>query len=325
MLELSTMRALHTVSICGSISSAAEALHLTTSAVSQRLSKLEREVGQPLLERYGRGVRLTDAAKLLVERADMILSLVERAEAELESHRGSVVGKLRLAAFPSAARGLLTTTLCELRTDFPEVDLELAELEPDVAIPLIMRGDIDVAIVNDWFNVPLTLPDGMRRADLLDDIADIALPASHPLAARESVDLAELTGETWVSWMPGTVCHDWLVFTLRGHGVEPRIAHTAGEYPTQLALVAAGFGVAVLPRLGRDDLPAGVRVVSIRPVMRRQVYAVWRVESDRRPAIRAAVRAMVSTARRHQVVSTSLPVERPLSNSVCAALAPASG
>lgn len=296
MLDLAALRALQMVSACGSISSAASAMHLTTSAVSQRLTKLERQLAQPLLERYGRGVRLTDAARLLVSRADRILSLVDEAAAELEGHRGAVVGRVSVAGFPSAARGLLTVALSALAVEYPHLTLHMSEMEPDVSVPMVLRGDIDVAVVQDWFNVPLSLPAGVCKAELLDDVADIAVPSAHPLAGRDTVDLGELAGERWVSWPAGSGCHDWLRFTLRGYGVEPTIAHTAEEYATQLAMVAAGFGVAVIPRLGRNAPPEGVRVLGVQPQLSRHVYAVWREENGRRPALTAAVRALVDAA-----------------------------
>src|SRR5690348_11387683 len=111
MLDLERLRALQAVSKHGSVRAAAEALHVTTSAVSQQLAKLERETGQQLLERQGRGVRLTDAAELLVSHADRILSLVEEARADLEAHRGAVVGEVWVAAFPTAVRGLIPGAL----------------------------------------------------------------------------------------------------------------------------------------------------------------------------------------------------------------------
>ncbi|MFF9644134.1 LysR family transcriptional regulator [Kitasatospora aureofaciens] len=296
MLELNGIRALHAVSTTGSISSAATVLHLTTSAVSQRLAKLEREVGQTLLERHSRGVLLTDAAKLLVDRADKILALVDQTEAELEGHRGAVVGQVSIAGFPTAARGLLTGTLTRLSAEFPALFPKISELEPDVSVPLVIRGDLDIAVVQDWFNVPLSLPPGLSRTELLDDVADLALPASHPLAERETVDLIELHSDRWISWTPGSGCYEWLLYTLRGYGIEPQIVHTAGEYATQLALVQAGFGIAVIPRLGQEAIPEGVRVVRVQPLLSRHVYAVWRTGGDRRPAIRAAIAALSRTA-----------------------------
>ena len=131
----------------------------------------------------------------------------------------------------------------------------------------------------------------------MDDVADIALPAGHRLAKARTVKLDDLAGEPWITWLEGSICHDWLLHTLRRRGHEPRVAHTASEYATQLALVGAGLGAAVIPRLGRGAVPPGVAIVKSEPTLRRQVYAVWRGDATRRSAIRAAVEAFQAAAR----------------------------
>ncbi|MGW8379512.1 LysR family transcriptional regulator [Streptomyces sp. ODS28] len=297
MLNLDRLRVLQAVSRHGSVVAAAEGLHVTTSAVSQQLAKLEREAGQPLTARSGRGLRLTDAGRLLAAHAERILSQMELAQADLEAHRGQPVGELLLGAFPTAARGLLPGALAALREEHPGLRPRLTEAEPDDALRRVVRGDFDLAVVLDWYNRPLPLPAGLATAPLLDDPADVAMPAGHPLAGRRSVSLTEFCGETWVSWPTGEFCHDWLLFTLRAEGVEPLLCHTAEEHPTQLALVGAGLGVAVAPRLGRGPLPEGVAVVPVRDGVRRHVYAVWREDADRRPSIRAVVAALEKAAR----------------------------
>ncbi|GAA2147005.1 LysR family transcriptional regulator [Actinomadura napierensis] len=292
MLDLERLRALHSVATYGSVSAAADVLHVTTSAVSQQLAKLERETGQKLLERNGRGVRLTDAAELLVGHAEKILSLVEQAQADLEAHRGSVVGQLTLAAFPTAARGLMPQALRLLRAEHPDLRVLVREEDPLHSMPLVLRGDLDMAVVQDWNNEPLPLPEGLHKGAICEDVADVALPAGHPLAGRTSVDLKELAGDPWISSVPDSICCDWLLRTLRAIDSEPRIEHMAYEFATQLALVAGGLGNAILPRLGRCDVPPDVAVVPLAEPLTRRVYAVWREEAARRPAIRAAVTAL---------------------------------
>lgn len=296
MLNLERLRVLHAVATTGSVRGAAETLHVTTSAVSQQLARLEREVGQRLLERHGRGIRLTDAAALLAEHAGTLLAQVEAVEADLARHRGAVAGPVTIAAFATAARGLLPGALRALRADHPDLTARLAEQEPDDAVLALCHGDVDVAVVQDWSDAPLPLPDGLARQPLLDDAFDVALPAGHRLADRAAVTLTELADEDWISWTAGQICHDWLTHALRGHGVLPRVAHTASEHPTQLALVAAGLGAAVVPRLGRGAVPEDVVFVALQPVPHRQVYALWRTGSSRRPAIGAAVRALREAA-----------------------------
>lgn len=294
MLNLERLRTLDALARHGSVSGAAEGLHVTTSAVSQQMSKLEREVGQQLLAKNGRGVRLTDAGRLLADHAARILSQVELAQSDLEAQRGQVMGELRLAAFPTAARGLFPTALAALRAEHPGLRVRSRELEPETGVAGVTRGDLDLAVVLDWYNKPLPLPDGLVKASLLDDPTDLALPVGHRLADRSEVDLADFADDEWIAWDEGEFCHEWLLFTLRGKGIEPVIAHRAVEHHTQLAMVAAGLGVCVAPRLGRDPVPAGVRTVPVRPRVTRHVYAVWRADADRRPAIRAAVDALRS-------------------------------
>ncbi|GII88482.1 LysR family transcriptional regulator [Sphaerisporangium siamense] len=292
MLDLHRLKALHAVSVYGSVGAAAEALMVTPSAISQQLAKLERETGSTLLERSGRGVKLTDAAGLLAEHAERILALVETAEADFEALRGTVVGRLLIAAFPTAARGVMPVALGELKRRHPELDLMLYEREPERQIREVARGELDLAIVQDWLNRPMALPEGLSRAALFEDPADVVLPAGHPLAVRDEVDLAELTGERWIGSSPGMVCHDWLVLTLRTAALEPDFSCIADEYPTQIALVAAGHGLALIPRLGRGELPREVRAVPLRPRPLRRIFAIWRTDAARRPAIRAAVEVL---------------------------------
>ncbi|KRV49855.1 LysR family transcriptional regulator [Wenjunlia vitaminophila] len=292
MLNLERLRVLYAVARHGSISGAAEGLHVTTSAVSQQIGKLERETGQQLLTRNGRGVRLTDAARVLAQHAGRILSQMEAAEADLEAHRGSVVGDLVIGAFPTAARGLGPRALSTLSRDHGRLRASLYEMEPDESLPRLRRGDVDVAIVTDWANAPLAIPQGLARSRLCDDVVDVALPSDHPLAGNDAVELRQLAGESWICWPKGAFCQEWLILTLRAQGVEPRVTHTAAEHPTQLALVAAGLGVAVTPRMGRGPVPGGVRVVPVvRAPLTRHVHAAWRADAAGRPSIRAVVEA----------------------------------
>jgi DNA-binding transcriptional LysR family regulator len=300
MLDLNRLKALHAVHVYGSVGAAADALMVTPSAVSQQIAKLERETGARLMERSGRGVRLTDAAGLLAEHAERILALVETAEADFEALRGEVVGRLNVAAFPTAVRGLMPGALVTLKQRHPDLWVQLNEREPERVVREVARGELDLGVIQDWLNRPMAVPEGLSKATLLDDVADVAVPADHPLAGEREIELATLRGEQWISGSPGTVCHDWLVFTLRSASLEPVIACMADEYPTQLALVAAGLGCAIVPRLGRDCVPAGVRLVPLLPRQSRRIYAVWRTDAARRPAIRAMVEALAESSRKQE-------------------------
>lgn len=294
MIDLGRLRALHAVATYGSVGSAADALGYTPSAVSQQLAKLERETRTVLLERRGRGIVLTDAAQQLAATAEQVLRLVEQAELTLEEQRGQVIGELTLAAFPTAARGLLPTVLAGLIADHPALQVSLVETDPFEAVAAVNRGEAQVAVVHDWHNTPLTLPEGLSRLKLGTDPADILVPAAHRLAGKESVRATDLVGERWICQPAGSICHDWLVRTMRKAGVEPDVAYSVSEYQTQLAMLARGIGIGLLPRLGRGLLPAGVVAVPLQPAPSRRLYAVWRTTTARRPAIAATVAALRS-------------------------------
>ncbi|WP_279583216.1 LysR substrate-binding domain-containing protein [Fodinicola feengrottensis] len=206
----------------------------------------------------------------------------------------------------------MPAVLRTLRGRWPDLEASLSELEPHEAIPMLVRADLDIAVAQDWPDRDSPpLPDGISRLALFDDPFDIALPADHPLAGRDQVKITELAAQDWISWSAGQICHDWLAHTLRSYGVEPRIVHTASEHPTQLALVAAGLGAAgVVPRLGRDLVPTGVRFVEIHPQPVRWVFALWRDSSAARPAVRATLGVL-----RDAVPGRTLAARRPLPHS----------
>lgn len=292
MLDLQRLRALHAVSVHGTVGAAAAALGFTPSAVSQQIAKLERETRTVLLEREGRGVRLTDEARYLAETARELLGIVERAETLLEERRGVPAGRLDIAAFASAARGLMPSVLADLTRRHPALDARLTEVDPHLSVDLVAKGAVDLVVAHDWDIAPLPAPEGIEQAVIGDDLCDLVVPAGHPFTGRRVVHRSDLGGERWVCQPPGRVCHDWLVRTLRAAGSEPDIAHVAEENHTIVALVAAGLGVAVVPRLGTGALPAGAVAVPLEPGPVRRLYALWRTGAARRPAITEAVRTL---------------------------------
>lgn len=287
MFDLTRLRVLAAVADQGTLAAAADALHLTPSAVSQQMSKLEREARCRLIERHGRRVRLTEEGELLAKHARRILGAVAEAESDLDERRGQVLGELTVGAFPTAARGLLPGVVRAMRSRYPRLTLTVQESDPYESLTKVSRGDLDVVLAADWTIAPLVIPDRMLCAEIGSDPADVALPADHPLAARDRLLLEELTDEPWVAGMKGTICYDWLARTLRAAGHEPRIVHQAAEFATQLAFVAAGLGLAILPRLARDHIPSGAVLVPVTPTISRRIFAVWREETARRPSVKA--------------------------------------
>lgn len=197
MFDLRRARSLHAVARHGTVSAAAAALHLTTSAFSQQLAELERELGQPLLVHRGRGVALTEAGILLVEHTEAILSRMTQAETDLQAQRGAVTGRMAIAAFATATRTVLPPAPRRLRDQHPCLRLEPREQDPASALRLLLRGDVDIA------------------------------------------------------------------------------------------LVAAGPGIGLVPRLGLGPVPAGVVIRPVRPAATRRIFALWRTHSTARPAVEA--------------------------------------
>jgi DNA-binding transcriptional LysR family regulator len=298
MFSLPRATSLLAVSQYGTVSAAAAALHMTSSALSQQLAKLEHEIGQPLLTRRGRGVELTDAGALLADHTAEILERMNRAQAALQAHRGEVSGRLSIAAFATATRAILPAALRSLHSDYTLLEVESHELEPTQAISGLVRGDVDIAVIDEWFRPEPDLPDSLASAHLIDDVADLAVPAEHALAtAPGHVELNGCTDETWISWLPGEFGHEWLCAELGRYQPGLRFPHTAGEHQTILALVEAGLGIALMPRLGRGSVPERVVIKPLLPKIIRRCFVVWRQDRARRPAITAAVDALSSAAR----------------------------
>src|SRR4051794_19834820 len=197
MLDLRRLRLLRELSERGTIAAVADALQYTPSAVSQQLAMLEREAGVPLLERAGRGVRLTDPALVLVDHASGLLERAARAEADLAAAAGTVAGRARVATFQSAALRIALPAIVALTRDAPRLRCELIEAEPEQALPALALGDVDLVLGDEWQHQPWRLPAGLERHELLRDPVRLVLPTRHRAARRhrEVMPLSELAGE----------------------------------------------------------------------------------------------------------------------------------
>src|SRR5918911_5323429 len=180
MLDLRRLRLLRELNERGTIAAVADALRFTPSAVSQQLALLEREAGVPLLERAGRGVRLTDAALVLVGHAEALLERAALAEADLAAAAGTVAGRARIAGFESVALRIALPAMAALARDAPRLRCELVEAEPEQALPALALGDVDLVLGDAWQHQPVRLPAGVERHHLLDDPVHLVLPAGPP-------------------------------------------------------------------------------------------------------------------------------------------------
>jgi molybdate transport repressor ModE-like protein len=301
MFELSRLTFLKAVHRHGSVGAAAHDLGYTSSAVSQQIGRLEREVGTSLLEPAGRGVVLTDAALVLVDAANTIETARETAQSRLEELSGGVTGTLRLACFPSAIRGVVAPALGALALSAPDLHVRLLEMEPDSGLDALTSGRVDLALVHDWIHDQTSFPATLETVHLTDDPVDLLVPATHRLAARRSARLAETVNDAWVTDVSQGICTRWIIDMLTAATPNPRLHYRAEEYASQVALVEAGLCLAVLPRLGRPPLPNTVRVLPLHgPIPTRRFIAAFRKTSTRRPAIRRLTQQLQQQLDLHQ-------------------------
>jgi molybdate transport repressor ModE-like protein len=299
MLDVRRLRVLREVARRGSFSAAADALNYTQSAVSQQIAALERETGTTLLQRGAGGVRLTDAGRALVARADVILAQLADAERELAAIAGLRGGRVRLASFPSAGATLVTEAVSRFQRLHPEVELSLSEGEPDTTVPALKRGDFDLAVVFDYrHGRPASLlNEDLECIHLLDDPMRVVLPADHPLAGRKSIRLDQLANEAWVGGCGGGLCRAMVMDWCAEAGFEPNIAFESDDHNVLIGLVAAGVGIALLPQLA---LRMGCPGAEARPVagagLERKIYAAIPSDGYRSPATEAMIEVLRSIA-----------------------------
>lgn len=293
MIDLGALASLRAVDTHGSVVAAAEALGFTPSAVSQQVKRLEKQTGVALLERVGRGVMLTAHGRLLVTDGSRLLTDLEQLESGLHRDSGRVAGRLRVAAFSTAMRGLLAPVVRDLLLGHPDLTLALTEREPWDTVDLVASGQQDLGIVHSWGDVPLHVPGHLVGVTIAHDVADVIVPRDHRLAGHPRVSPRDLVDEAWVATPEGTICRQWLSRMYDGTDRTPRIAHVAMEFDSHLALVGAGLGIALVPRLGRRPLSDDVVAVAAhRPTPTREITVLHRASMVESPAVRAVVDAL---------------------------------
>jgi DNA-binding transcriptional LysR family regulator len=297
MVDLRRVRALREVADRGTIAAAADALHLTPSAVSQQLAALEREVGVPLVEPAGRSVRLTPAAHLLLEHAGPLFAQLERLRSELDAHASGEVGDVRVAAFPTAIAGIIAPAVHLLRERAPRVRLRIRESEAPEAVDLLLHRDADIIITMESGHAPRPDDPRYHRRELARDVLDVVLPADHPLASRDRIELAELAGESWVAPLEGWSCDHVFSTACQAAGFTPVVTHRSTDWYALKSLVGAGLGVALVPRLAQPRPPS---TVVTRPLVGeapcRHLFALCRGGAEHGAAIAAVLDAFAEAA-----------------------------
>jgi DNA-binding transcriptional LysR family regulator len=298
MLNLGRLRILSEVVSRGSFSAAAEALSYTQSAVSQAVARLEAETGAALVIRDRRGIRPTAAGATLVEHAEAIFAQVEAAEAEVQAVLGVRGGRLRVASFPSAGATLMPLAVATFRERHPDVALTLAEGEPEEIAPRLRAGEFDLALLFEFPGVRERAAAGLRSVTLLEDPMHVALPAAHPLAASPALTLSDLRDEEWVQTSAPSPCARHVVRSCVAAGFEPHVTFESDDYETVQGLVAAGVGVALIPRLALTRVHPGVVVRSLAPASpARKVVAATIGGPGVAPAARTMIRVLADVAR----------------------------
>lgn len=286
----------------GTVTAAAEVCRMTPSAASHQIQALARELDVVLLEPAGRGVRLTAAAHTLLSHAEILSAQWERARSDLAAHRADgVSGALRFCGFSTAAAAVVPQALDLLRRDHPALRLHLRETEPARSFDLLAADDADIVVVVATQNIPPVSDTMFDQRALYDEPLDLLVGVQHPLVGRGDIALTDLANDPWICSNPGRAYHQLVTLACAGAGFAPDIAHYADEWDTGAALVARGFGVALVPRLA--DLPSTHDTrrlaITIPPVPIRRVVAAVRAGSASQPAIAAGLLAL-------QQVSASL-------------------
>ncbi|MFF5188266.1 LysR family transcriptional regulator [Streptomyces sp. NPDC000345] len=295
-IDLRRLTVLRELQRRGSLARTAQALHLTPSAVSQQLAALARELGVPLTERDGRGVRLTGQARVLLAHADVIAAQLERARADLAAYTEGGRGTVTVGCFSSGILGLLPATLRALRERLPRLRVDVVEAEPPDLFTALDGGQVDVAVAVDFAAAPPHTDRRYTRENLLTDVLDVALPPGHPLADRAAVPLRELAAEPWIVGGAMSCCGAVTRSVCAAAGFTPDIRHDIGDWAALAALVEAGAGVALVPRLVR---PLHVhRALALRPAEgeppSRNVFVAVRAGAEGDPvlgAVREELRA----------------------------------
>ncbi|MFE2018358.1 LysR family transcriptional regulator [Streptomyces sp. NPDC059499] len=297
--DVKKLRILRTLRDRGTVTATAEALLMTPSAVSQQLTNLAKQLGVPLLEAQGRRVRLTDAAHLVLRHAEAVFAQLERADAELTGYLRGEAGQVRVGAFSTAVPALVVPAVRLLAEDRrPSPQVRVRETEAAQAYELLSAGEVDLAL-SLAAHAPTARDPRFTLVPLLADPLDVALPADHPLARTPGLRLADLAAEPWIFGGSGP----WSQITTaacEAAGFVPEQAHSASGWTAILAMVEAGMGVALIPRMASAaDRPregVAMRVLDAdRP--RRHVVAAVRQGAERGPAV-----ARVLTALQHVAV-----------------------
>ena len=287
MLDIRRLVMLREVHLRGSITAAAKALSYSHSGVSQQLALLEKDAGVPLLEKVGRGVRLTPAAEELVIRTDEILAVLERAQADLAISDTQVRGTLRLAAFTTIARSAVPRVVALLKDRHPHLDVRFRQVEPEEGALLLASRRVDALVADSYPETPKTAAAGLHADLLIDDPIRAYLPRGIEPSSKE--DLKRLQ---WVLEPVGTEAHAWALRLCHENGFDPDVAFESEDLLFHLRAVESGVAAAFIPDLVVREASRPIRSTTLLATQQfRQISLVCRAGAETRPAIVACRQA----------------------------------
>jgi DNA-binding transcriptional LysR family regulator len=286
MLDVTRLRVIDAVARHGSVTAAARELHYSQPSVTHHLGRLEAETGAQLLQRVGRGIRLTEAGLLLADRAAEIIGRIDAADAELAAHIGLNAGRVRLAGFSSAVGSLVPRAVAALACRHPGLQISLTDTHPPEALELLRTGQAEVAVIFRYDETEPE-PDGVRLHHLLDDPVYL-------LSTGRKRRLSALHDATWIAGCER--CRGHLFSLCAEAGFEPRVGYVSDDMVVMQTLVAAGLGVTTIPGLALRAHRASGVVATELPGSRRHVYAATYGAPPDPPATAALVTALTEAA-----------------------------
>ncbi|GAA3741888.1 DNA-binding transcriptional LysR family regulator [Spinactinospora alkalitolerans] len=293
MIDVRRLQLLQALDKHHTVAATAEALNVTPSAVSQQLAALAKEAGVALVERRERRFLLTGAARVLLDHAQAIFAEMERAQADLAEYADGTVGVARVGSFATGISDLIAPAVAELRGTHPGWRFQIVQAEPEESTEMLRTGALDLAVTMSSVHLPPSGTPEFRLDPIMVEPFDAVLPYHHPLAASGELDLAgDLADADWIMSEPGTAWYDCVAAACNQVGFQPRVAHSVDEFSAVFALVNAGLGIALMPRLAWTGLSTrNVVVRSVRNGPRRHVVAVGRQGGNPEPLLTAMRRA----------------------------------
>jgi len=290
-IDSTELRILHALATTGSLTAAAASLGLSQPAVSQRIKRVETRLSVPLIERQGRGIRLTTAGNILADHGRTVVAEIDAALSAIDDLRGERGGTLRLVGFPSASATIVPAVMRLLADDAPGVALQYREAEPPEAIAMLRDGEVDCALIFDYAGAA-ELPAGSAFSPIWRETVSLVFAEARAEGMAEA-HLADFAAEHWIAGCEK--CRGHLLASAEESGFVPDIIQETDNVPAMLAMAAAGGAVAMVPGLAlaaARTLPEGAITLPIRPARYRIIGLASMDTANESPQVRLCKRLL---------------------------------